>query len=268
MKTKILAFLAVLFGAVSVAQGQGQGQGQPGLAAQVQQLAVQVQGLSGEVQGLTSTVACLSIPTETVYVQLMARGSYSVTGAWYGSINLVGRPIGLGPVRNYYVFDLSVLGEYDLIVGAQLITYNPAGGFASDSTDTLTYMLNRVSTSVTALKNGTAGTVGYLDLADGPVYATYVASTAVNDDQIVISLSDKAIRDIYRSRHSGFGNDFEPYLFAMGGSILELNMGIGVAGNAYFLAFGQNYPLTNTALELNVRHYNPGCPPPTDSQYQ
>ena len=248
------ALLAGLLSVINVAQAQGRSP---------------LSSLEAAVKSLQAAVECLNLPTVIVNVPLLARGTYSVTGgAIGGGISLVGRPNGLGPYRNYFVFDLSVLGDKDLVLGAQLITYNPPGGFLSDSTDTLTFVLNRVSTSDKALMNGSAGTLGYLDLADGPVYGTYVASSAVNGSQITIALSDKAIRDIYRSRHNGFSDAFEPYLFALGGSIAELNMGVGIAGNAYFLAFGDTLPLTNTALELNVKHYSDGCPPPTSTQYQ
>jgi hypothetical protein len=270
--------------AINVAHAQGQGQQAApaqmqslkaqveALTTQVQGLTTQVQGLSEQAQGANATILCLNAPTVLVEIPLLARGSYSVTGSALPAptINLVGRPLfqgaPLGPYRNYFVFDLGVLGENDLVVGAQLITFNPANGFGSDTTDTLTYALNRVSTSATALKNGTAGTAGYLDLADGPVYGTYVASAAVNGSQIVISLSDKAVRDINASRHNGFGGVFEPYLFAMGGAIAELNTGI--TGNAYFLAFAQDLPLTNTGLDLNVRKYPSTCPLPAATQYQ
>lgn len=231
-----------------------------------------IDSLQATVNSQQAEIACLSIPTVLVYVPLLDRDSYQVSGSkssgdTYVAGQLLFQNTLFGPYRNYFVFDLGAagaLGDFDLVVGAELITVNPPNGFSSDFSDTLTYVLNRVSTSARELMNGIAGTTGYRDLADGLVYGTYVASAAINNSQITIALSDKAVRDINRSRHVGFGGVFEPYLFAIGGSIDNLN-----AGSEAFL-FGSNaYPSTNTALALNVRHYTPpACPMPADTQYQ
>lgn len=225
---------------------------------------------------LQAAVDCLSLPTITVSIPLKERGTYNAAGSkLVTGIAVVGRvtfqATVYGPHRNYFVFDLynpaiaDHLRDMDVVVGAELLgVIPPTNGFASDASDTLTLVVNRVSTSAHALLDGTAGTAGYLDLGDGPVYGSYVASAATVG-QITVPLSDKAVRDINRARHAGFGGVHEPYLFAIGGTVANLGAG---TDNAFISLGDGNLPMTNTALVLNVRRHTPACPPPLTSQYQ
>lgn len=110
--------------------------------------------------------------------------------------------------------------------------------------------------------NGTAGVGGFTDLADGPIYGSYVASTATNG-QFTITLTNKALKDINRSMpgRGGFGNDFVPNLFAIGGSISTLS---NLSENQYFLGL----PVPYADLFLFVKRYDTQCPPPVTSEVQ
>jgi hypothetical protein len=225
---------------------------------------------------LQAAVDCLNLPTTLVTIPAKARGSYYPSGVKVPGDNfLVGRVVSgsstLGPFRNYFVFELSNSPNplspldpvRDLVLGGSLVTYNPPGGFQSDSSDTLTFVLNRVTALASSLMDGTAGSGGYLDLADGQDYGRFVASPA-QGGSLSIELTNQAIRDI---NHTLLPSDFF-HLFTIGGSIQPLPVG---SDNAYFL-HNNTFPLTNTALVLNVRRYDvPGlgtCLRPTNTQYQ
>ena len=280
----VTAVSFALCAGAAYAQGQGSG-GLAGtvnqLSSTVQQLSTTVQSLSSRVQqleNLTSAIAasvkCLGAPlgptTSTVYAPLTARGSYSADAVLHANTSVVGRfnfqGKEYGPFRDYFVFDVSSLAtETDLVVGAQLITYNGPEGFSNDGGDTLTLLLNRVSTAPATLVAGTAGTAGFVDLADGPVYGTYVASSAVNNAQVTIGLSNKAVRDINGAISSQIGQKSK--FFAVGGSLTDH---LDPATNSQIFLAAQSATIGNTALELTVQQYSATaiCPPPIDSAYR
>lgn len=230
--------------------------------------------------GLQASIDCLGLPTKTLVVPVMAYRSYLPNGTSISSSYHVGRFLlssgtVVGPLRNLLIFDLHAqpetgspeqtpLNSMDLVVGAELSIVNPPDGFRSDGSDTLTLGLNRISGSISALMSGQAGAQGYIDLADGPVYGSYVASAQNNGGgRFTFSLDNHAVRDINRSLQRGFSDQFEPFKFAIGGSLSNLSE---AANNAYFLA---PTGARASSLVINVKRYSSAnCPMPSDTQYQ
>jgi hypothetical protein len=267
--TGLTATAAVLLCAL-VGPGAAQAQGRPTL-----------QGLQDQVTALQRATACLDLPTVEVEVPAVAMGSYLASGAHLANLPLVGQfldgPTLRGPYRSYFAYDLRrlqpapVLNNEDLVLSGELVTYNKSvvrngvDGFQSDGTDTLTLVLNRAAwmsnDGVAQLISGAGGAAAFVDLADGPVYADYVASAANNGIQFNIRLSDMAIRDINRS-NGGLTDRDGRLLFAIGGAITPL---VGVTGNAVIL--GGGVPYASLLLKLK-RYQGTGCAMPTGTQYQ
>lgn len=215
---------------------------------------------------LQRAIDCLNQPTDKVFVSAMDRGTYKASGKASGSelapsLALAGRFVEgtsvLGPYRSYFVFKLADPARLDfpqrgdVVVAAVLYGVIPrVNGFVSDATDTLTLIANRVTTSPAALMDGTAGAAAYLDLADGPIYGTYVASKT--EGAINMPLSSKALLDINETLKAGF-SAMGDYRFAIGGSIAHL--GVGVDSAVVVL----HSPLS---LELTIRRNTVACPQP------
>lgn len=265
----VAAPAVVLLGALA-GPGAAEAQGRPTL-----------QGLQDQVAALQRATDCLNLPTVEIEVPALAKGSYLASGGHLANIPFLGQFLDgstvRGPYRNYIAYDLRrlqpvpVLNNQDLVLAGELITYNKGlardgvDGFKSDGTDTLTLVLNRAAwmsnEGVAALIAGTGGAAAYVDLADGPVYADYVASAANNGVQFNIRLSDMAIRDLNRT-NGGMTDGAGRLLFAIGGAISQLG---GVSGNALFLGGGVPY----ASLFLKVKRYQgTGCAMPAGTQYQ
>lgn len=238
-----------------------------------------LQGLQDQVTALQRAAACLSLPTAVVDVPVLAKGAYLASGSHLANVPFVGQFVDgasvRGPYRNYFVYDLRllqpgpVLNREDLVLAGELITYaksqarDGVDGFRSDATDSLTLVLNRVAwmsnDGILALTMGLGGAAGFVDLADGPVYAHYVASAANNGTPLHIRLSDMAVRDLNRA-NAGISDSAGRLLFAIGGTLQP-----GGTGNAFFLGGGVPY----ATLSLKVRRYQgTGCTMPVDGELQ
>lgn len=237
--------------------------------------------LSATLAQTRPSLACLDLPTVEVLVPAIAMGSY-VSNGGHNTTPIVGRFLFggavLGPFRNYFVYDLRaiqqgrpLLNAEDLVVAGELVTYNKGlrtdgiDGFRSDSSDTLTFTLNRVAwtdnLAIANLMGHSAGPTGYVDLADGPVYGNYVASAANNGIQFNIRFSDMAVRDINRT-NSGLMDGLGRLLFAIGGTLTNL---ADTADNA--ILFGGGVPYASLLLKMK-RYQGTGCPMPRNTQYQ
>lgn len=252
-----------------------------GLNQTVQVLQQDLQSLQQGMQDLQRQVVCQSVPTVDVEVPAIADGSYLPAGGHVAGVAFVGTLLvgstPQGPYRNYFVYDLRrlspapVLNAEDLVVAGELITYNKSqakdgvDGFRSDSSDTLSLTLNRVAwmdnARIAQFMTGSAGSTGYVDLADGPVYGSYVASAASNGLQFNIRLSDMAVRDLNRA-NGGVTDPANRLLFAIGGT---LGVAAGAADNAYL--FGGGVPYASLALKVK-RYLGTGCPMPQGTQHQ
>lgn len=247
----------------------------PGLA--LAQSRPTLQGLQDQVTALQRATNCLALPTTEVNLPDIGRGAYLANGSHLANIPFLGQFMDgatvRGPYRNYIAYDLrhsQLLNREDLVVAAELITYNKSvprdgtDGFKSDTTDTLAVVLNRAAwmsnDGVAAMLGGTAGAAGFVDLADGPVYAQYVASAAINGSQFNIRLSEMAIRDLNRA-NGGMADNSGRLLFAIGG-MLQMN---GASGNAYL--FGAGVPYATLAVKVR-RYQGTGCPMPVGTEYQ
>jgi len=244
-----------------------------GIQAQIDSLQDEIQQQQGQIDLLEKQLE----PPIEIILPAVFRGKYDANGtAYVGSNIFVGALDYFGQsleFRNFFVFDLSeVLSVLDLpqdfhdflqlrIVSAELYIYNPLDGFLSTSSDTETYNLNRVGTPfdgmgdpvVFKLIGGEAGSEIFTDLADGPGYGSYVASTAQNNNTLVIGLSSqRAIHDLNRkvsgSTDGGPFPDPNSRLFAVGGSISTLYDVVDTEG-----LFGGSASGTAASLLLKVK---------------
>lgn len=235
--------------AVSLVPLPGEAQTRVSLA----DLMAEIDALQQTVEDQDDTVQQLKIqlqPPVEVTINAVDSGTYNSDGQRLGSQDVVvgdirGSVTGYGSeLRNYAVFDLTearntvlqelqVPGDSELqVVEATLYVYNSPDGFASSS-DTETYRVNRAglfgSVPVGYFILGTAGTEGFLDLADGPIYGEYVVSDAFNGEQITIRLDGRSALDdmTFRINDGTDGNpspiNIDSRLFAIGGSVSTLN---------------------------------------------
>ncbi|TXI23004.1 MAG: hypothetical protein E6Q61_07945 [Nitrosomonas sp.] len=224
-------------------------------------------------QSLQNQINCLTTPIVTKHLQAIDHGWYNNRGqsradSTHGVVAyIVGKSTFqdiTSVYRNFFVFDLrSILPEnypapfsrrVEVIV-ARLIPYNPAIGYKNDSGDTLTYVLNRVK-NINSLIDGTGGLPAFTDLADGPIYGSYVASVNNNNKAEPIHFNHTAVYDINRILR--FGAEEDDYRFAVGGVIV----GLDDSANDQFLFGGSGEDQFIRTLELYIKYPDALCPEP------
>ena len=116
--------------------------------------------------------------------------------------------------RSFFVFDLFAVT--DPILGATLRAYNPGATVPGDSGDgfssftpTAFIFLYDVTTDISALTAGTAGSAGFDDLGTGAVLGSHEASSADNGTLVSIPLNATAVANL----NAATG------LFALGGAM-------------------------------------------------
>ena len=145
--------------------------------------------------------------------------------------------------HNWFVFDFASLSEP--IVAAELLLYNPPGGFESvDPTED--YTLFDVSTDPLSLAAGMGGIAVYDDLGTGLTYGAYTASAADNDSFIIIELNTDAVASI----NASLGN-----LWAVGGALTSLD---DVPSTEALFGFSGDVPLGMNQLVVTPIPA-PGC---------
>lgn len=224
-------------------------------------------------QSLQNKINCLTTPTVEKYLTAIDHGWYNNLGqskaaSTHGIVAYIAGKHTFQDLtkiyRNFFVFDLRpILPEPSPfsnippieVVAARLVPYNPAGGYKNDSGDTLTYVLNRVN-AINSLIDSTGGLSAFTDLADGPIYGSYVASEVNNNKAQPIHLNHTAVYDINRVLRFGYVED--DYRFAIGGAIVGLN---DFADDQFFFGGSGDEQYVRT-LELYIKYPDASCPEP------
>ena len=137
--------------------------------------------------------------------------------------------------RNYFVFDLSSIGQ--LIQSATLLLELPAPDafFSADPSET--YELHDVITSIPSLRDGSAGLAGHNDLGSGTIYGSRTITASDIGTTVEIELNASAISAL-NATHG---------LFGIGGSLTTLDQ----LRNAE-VVFGHTSATEITALRLTL----------------
>lgn len=185
--------------------------------------------MAGMVHRLNALVLTLALAFGAApAVALTTMSITSFDAGWYRSdgahstanTNIIAGRTNFGSYNNFFAFDLA--GVSGKVLDARL-TIASNGRYQSYS-NSATYSVHGVSTSVSSLVGGTGGTAAYADLGSGTLYGQTTVSTPGNRTRTMPTVTlvlDNALRDLNAAQGGqiafGGSTDASPYLWGYSG---------------------------------------------------
>jgi len=113
-------------------------------------------------------------------------------------------------VNNFFVFDLSGIGEQ--VLSAEFRIFS---SWYTSADPSETFTVYDITGDIPAIRDGSAGVAGFMDMESGNAYGDFSVSSGDNGTMLDITLNTQAIADI----NSSLGGQF-----AVGGTVSTLDM--------------------------------------------